>query len=286
MRKAQGGHKKRECRCEECVQWRRDRARRRSRMIAYGRWEPWGDLEEVRAHLHGLRARGISYKRVAALSGVPVSTVMHVLRYGGKVTRETAAKLLAVVYDPEPEATRIPVDGTMRRVRALAALGWSSADIAEAAKVSRSTVAEIMRGGRKTVQAETAEAVAAVYRELGMRWAPKSREADLVRMHAQERGWPTPAAWDEHLIDLPGDELREELVRQTSLLSKQEKNRFREAFLRGERSPVVVTVACGEWRDDKVPELPARRSKRRGRAESVGRDSVDRGRRNASQRAS
>lgn len=89
---------------------------------------------------------------------------------------------------------RLYVDatGTVRRIRALQALGWRYRDIDEAAG----------RGGRNwahnlTTQArvhlDTAELVEAVYDRLSMTPGP----SDRVRKHAQKMRWAPPLAWDD-----------------------------------------------------------------------------------------
>ncbi|TMZ67914.1 LacI family DNA-binding transcriptional regulator, partial [Klebsiella pneumoniae] len=110
------GYKHHRCRCAPCNQACRDYVNHRSRMVAYGRWEPWGDLDQVRAHLRWLQKRGVSLVRVAELAGVGVSTVSYVANRAVRVRRGVAEKILSVTCDPVPAGTRVSAVGTIRRV--------------------------------------------------------------------------------------------------------------------------------------------------------------------------
>src|SRR5215467_9331032 len=57
----------------------RDYVRRRSRQIAYGRWEPWADAEPVRQHVRKLRRGGATYRAIARAAGVSPMTVHHLV---------------------------------------------------------------------------------------------------------------------------------------------------------------------------------------------------------------
>jgi hypothetical protein len=89
--------------------------------------------------------------------------------------------------------------GTQRRLRALAAIGWTHADIAAHMGKSMSAVERMARCCGPRVRVVTAEAVKQVYEKLSMTPGPSA----LVRMHAERHGWPPPLAWDDDLIDDP-----------------------------------------------------------------------------------
>jgi hypothetical protein len=85
----------------------------------------------------------------------------------------------------------IPVTGTLRRVRALHALGWTTADIAaHCGWATGDAVSEIRQ--RKRVTRATAAAVEATYAALSMKLGP----SDKTRRHAARQGWAPPLAWD------------------------------------------------------------------------------------------
>lgn len=90
--------------------------------------------------------------------------------------------------------------GTVRRIQALAALGWSSADIG--ARCGRGREWARMVGRSASVTVRTAQLISAAYDELSMRLAPGDYAARL-RREAAEKGWAPPLAWDDDAIDDP-----------------------------------------------------------------------------------
>lgn len=145
--------------------------RQRTRLKAYGRWQPYVDAGPARQHVEWLRSLGIGWQHIADLAGVPRNTVARLL-YGDKrsppskrIRPETERRLLAVRPDPEliPPRTRINGNGTRRRLRALVAVGWSLNELAKQAGVG-----SLNRTARGTgpVYAGTAVALRRVYDEL------------------------------------------------------------------------------------------------------------------------
>ena len=116
----------------------------RTRLIAYGRWDPFTDAEPVRQHVKELAAAGLTYAAIETLAGVSAAMV-HRLMEGAtgrppsrRIRREAAAAILAVSARavPSPD-TRVDGTGTRRRLQALTARGWCPAALA----------AELGRGG-------------------------------------------------------------------------------------------------------------------------------------------
>lgn len=106
---------------------------------------------------------------------------------------------------------KVPSTGTVRRLRALYALGWTCVQLGERMGVSKTRVAQLLSGRCVTVMPETAEKVAGLYRDLSM-VVPMDRPAvrrgdspihERTRWHARKRGWLPPLAWDDDLIDDP-----------------------------------------------------------------------------------
>ena len=89
------------CRCRSCSQAHSDYARHRYRQLAYGRWQPFADPAEARAHVEALMRAGLSWRTVAHRAGLDDETVKALMygRDGSPVPRirtSTATKLLAV----------------------------------------------------------------------------------------------------------------------------------------------------------------------------------------------
>ena len=186
----------------------------RSRMIAYGRWQPYTDAQPARDHLAMLSRHGIGWMRAASLAGVSRGTVSKLL-YGTprsapsrQVRPETEARILAVTPRLENMSPSAPVDatGTRRRLQALAATGWPVGRVAARLGWSRSKAGLVMRRDRVTVA--TALEVRAVYEQVAYRPCPAVSAYERAAIsrsvaHARRMGWAPPAAWDDEEIDDP-----------------------------------------------------------------------------------
>lgn len=177
----------------------------RTRQKAYGRWETlYVDAEPVRQHILTLKAHGMGYRRIADLAGVARNNVREVItgRPGrdrsAKLLRRNAEAILAVTPDPAP-GTRVDACGTVRRLRALVAIGHTQNSLCQRLGVLPGNGCQIFRGQRTWVTAATAQRVAALYGELAMTPGPSGR----ARNHAALNGWAPPLAWDEDTIDNP-----------------------------------------------------------------------------------
>lgn len=92
--------------------------------------------------------------------------------------------------------------GTIRRVQALAAIGYSPRRVGMMAGLGQPMMSQLMAGKHKRVNVRTAQAVADVFERLAMTPAPPSRETTYALKRARENGWPPPLAWDD--IDAKG----------------------------------------------------------------------------------
>ena len=181
-------------------------ARRRRRLIAYGRWNPTEQIDPtpVREHIASLRALGLSVQTIADLAGENAGPLAQLIYpnhgdYLKWITRERAERLLAVRFDLDaiPPGRNVDATGTRRRIEALMRLGWSQAHIGEALGVSRQRVSKY-RGGAH-VQSDTARAV----RDLFDKWWDKTGPEIRVVNKAIREGFPPPLAWDD--IDDPNE---------------------------------------------------------------------------------
>ena len=186
--------------CDPCrLAWNK-RQNDTRRLKAYGRWEPWADAQPVRDHVRTLMGEGMGYRAIAKQAGISVATIGYLLYgrdgYGApaQVRTRTADALMATTLEP----WLIPATGTARRLRALAALGYTRKQLSEVIDIWESVVTELIEG-RHCVTKPTAAKVAAVYSELSMK-PGGSRIAVKV---ARQRGWAPPLAWDDHTIDDP-----------------------------------------------------------------------------------
>ena len=91
---------------------------------------------------------------------------------------------------------------TARRLRALAAIGWPSAELARRIGVHPDDVPRLAKGQRQHVGADIAEAVAGVYEQLSRTDGPSLH----TRNRAAKAGYLPPAVWDTAALD--GEEIR------------------------------------------------------------------------------
>lgn len=207
------------CKCPDCRACDRNYMNTRSRLMAYGRWQPLIDAEPVRAHVRMLMTYGIGWQRVCLLSGVSNGGVSRLL-YGDKtrgyvpskrVRTTTADKLLAVRPALESVAPRAHVDGTgtRRRLQALVANGWPQMRLgAELGLNHYRMIWDLARS--ESVTGATVRRVMALYDDL---WNvdPASRGvapryiAQAKRI-ARANRWAPPGAWDDDYIDSPAAE--------------------------------------------------------------------------------
>ncbi|MFJ8016190.1 hypothetical protein [Streptomyces sp. NPDC096339] len=194
--------------------------RRRRRLMAYGQWEPMVDAEPAREHVTRLQHNGLALHVQAAKTGVPLPTLCGLL-YGKapyppskRIRTETAAALTSFTptLDDYPAGARVDATGTIRRVQALAVLGWTTRAIsAYVTCVSPKTLEQLGRTGRDSkVTAQLARAVRDFY--VKKSHLPISADeispwvAERRRNHAARLGWVRPAMWDDDAIDDPDAE--------------------------------------------------------------------------------
>lgn len=93
------------------------------------------------------------------------------------------------------EAPMVTAVGTLRRFRALMALGYTGPEIAAEVGVSLNSLRSLDYHGCQTVRADTARKMVSAYDRMSMT-LPEGRYANRTRLMAQRRGWPPPLAWD------------------------------------------------------------------------------------------
>lgn len=158
----------------------------------------------VRAHVRTLLDHGLKAAAIAQAAGVCRATLTHLLRERTTLKRDVADRLLAVTPErvardrPEP---LVPKDGTVRRIHALQALGWTYAHMEQVLRSAGhlQQPEKIVSPRGHHVTRETYDAICDLYATLSTSRGPSRRAAAL----AAERGWVVPAAWDDDTIDDP-----------------------------------------------------------------------------------
>jgi transcriptional regulator with XRE-family HTH domain len=146
-----------------------------------------------------LVASGRTITGIAEEAGLDWDTVRDVLRSTRKtVLRSTARKILAVQPCPDDQAL-IDATGTVRRLRALVAMGHSQQVLSSEVGCAFTYISSLTHGRRPTVTVALARAVQQAYGKLSMSVGESAR----ARLKARRLGWPSPLAWDDDTIDDP-----------------------------------------------------------------------------------
>lgn len=156
--------------------------------------------------LRELRASGLSWRDISRATGLSdqIAREYSKVPAGHLVYARTARKLAALT------AIRVATPaGASRRLRALAALGWTSVDMAAASGcLNKKTIRAILVAERTFLRPETREGVLAAYAKLSMtvpgaRNATEQRSISRARNWAARQGWAPPLAWDDDELDHP-----------------------------------------------------------------------------------
>ncbi|GAA2485003.1 hypothetical protein GCM10010406_21570 [Streptomyces thermolineatus] len=158
-----------------------------------------------------LRDAGWSIRQIAAAADCAFRTIQSLVNNNYATIRgDLATRILSAqpTLRTVPGSTYINAVGSIRRIRALIAIGYPIIRIAEAVGMSKNALGRVINHEHDKLTAENARAIADVYR----RWAGTPGPSARARAHAAKRGWASPAAWDD--IDDPNcvpdvDEQRE-----------------------------------------------------------------------------
>lgn len=159
-------------------------------------------ITDVRAHIARLLTAGWTRRGIAAAAGVSQDTIDRLAGGKGQYVVHATGNAILAVEVPSPasrESGRIPAAGTRRRIQALAAIGHPLYVVAERAGLEYRHASTIARGKQARTSVRVARAVAAVYDDLWATPGPSAR----ARAYAARRGWVSPLAWDDDVIDDP-----------------------------------------------------------------------------------
>lgn len=84
---------------------------------------------------------------------------------------------------------------SVRKVQALAALGWSSKDVGKLMGISQQAISRIL--ARPTIRSTTARRIDRAYDELEMKIPPDNIYTRRTRNYAASQGWLPPLAYDD-----------------------------------------------------------------------------------------
>ncbi|WP_052692352.1 hypothetical protein [Gordonia sihwensis] len=179
----------------------------RTRQKAYGQWtvDQNVDAADVIDMIGLLRQAGMPLRLIAATAELSPRTVSGLL--DGTITTVSAATADRIAALPipacwpleAPDSVLVDSVGTVRRLQALAVLGWSYGALAERLGTTRTALGPVVAGHTKHVKAQRARAVRDLYNELSMTFGGSARTVTVAR----KNGWVAPLAWDDDTIDDP-----------------------------------------------------------------------------------
>lgn len=242
------------CRCEPCRTANRGYVRHYWRTyVRELEHVPDVPADRARAHILALREGGMGKRLIAAAAGLSEQNIDRIS--AGRTKRgirpETERAILAVKHRPFVT----PSTGSTRRVRALAAMGYTARMIAEHAGISHAQVAAHMVGSNPSIRTADHDRLVAAFDALAMRPGPSA----YARTSARTKGWAPPLAWDDDTIDNPAAEPA---------------GSYRPAPLGIDVDEVDLLVSHGEHPDNIATRLDRTRESIRQACHRTGRDDL------------
>lgn len=177
--------------CPACQRIASHYDRRRRAAIAAGTWQPAVSADAVNAHVGELRRAGMSLRAIADAGQVAYKTLTE-LPNRQYIHGPTAAAILAVQpAAPSAPAGFVPAVGAARRVRALAAIGWSLTGQARRLGWCTQQVWELAWDRSAFVAVRTDAAVRGLFEAVCLTSGSSARARNAAAKH----GWPPPLAW-------------------------------------------------------------------------------------------
>lgn len=169
---------------------------RRPRPRTFDQYVP---LRPTADRISELVGKGATYRSIAAAAGLTPSGVWGVTRPGQTRVQKRTADLIARVTFADcvtAAVGMVPSVGSIRRIRALMAIGWRHEDLRAHCGINTHVLAS-QRGDM--VEKVTHDAIRAAYDALWNRPGPSSR----TRRIAERQGFAPPLSWDDDTIDDP-----------------------------------------------------------------------------------
>lgn len=201
------------CRCEACRARRAKDERQRAHRAKLGQTQKFVNAIITVPRIMQLQREGWTYSDIETVSGVSVPTIQRIMCGKTKrVEQETADAILGTLPEMRgraPEPRTVDATGTIRRLRALVAVGWTFWAISERAGHAKTWALQVTHS--TVVTTATRDLIAAVYDDLWDAPPPQEtpRERQTVarsRRLAERNGWGSPLSWDDDTIDDPGAE--------------------------------------------------------------------------------
>lgn len=202
---------RRGCRCTTCKTGATATVRRQRYLRATGRGAMVSPQRAAR-HIKLLRNHGMSDKEIQAESGVCQNVFYRITGQHSEIRRDSETRILAVKprqVDTPRSGAHIPGRGTILRLRALAADGWSAAQLAERCGKHKQFIVHLQNSNPDTtvVRGWVAGYVTALSNQLAGQQPEHhgvaAHIAERIRKTAAGKGWAGTAYWDPDDYDNP-----------------------------------------------------------------------------------
>lgn len=205
---------RRGCTRQECIDTlRRHKAKLKNNERLGRKTGYFVDAQPVKDRIAGWRKRGYSLQEIATACDMSLTSIRNIETRRAHVMSTTAERVMSTDVRKVPvrlnarQGRPVSPTGTIRRLQALAALGYSQIELAallkeRGASISRRWVSDIISGRTEYVLRAKHDALVRLYAEL--EFTPSTAEyAWLCRKHAVGMRYATPAAWDGLDMDDP-----------------------------------------------------------------------------------
>ncbi|MGW6531408.1 hypothetical protein [Streptomyces venezuelae] len=201
---------RRGCHCRKCTDGVTAEVRRARYLRITGR----GSLttpDRAAAHIKRLRAAGMPDTDIMADAVICANVLYRIMRKSSRIRRATETRILAVTprtTDSDGSGTHIPGLGTARRLRALAADGWTATELGRRCGRHKQFIVYLQNHKDDlTVRHWVADYVTALYAELAGRKPEEHGVAPHIAQRTRDlataKGWVGTAYWDPEDFENP-----------------------------------------------------------------------------------
>lgn len=164
---------------------------------------PGSPSERAWRELDRMRAAGWSMTAIASATGIPFDGVSSLLEPRSRGRRIGQVRAWQIIRHGRPTEGHVGALGAIRRLRALAVMGWDTTTLAGIAGVPARDLRALRAAEYRTVRVDLADAVERLFHDLCMRQGPSKRSVTIA---TRRHGWAPPLAWDD--IDDPAERPR------------------------------------------------------------------------------
>ncbi|WP_406123075.1 hypothetical protein OHQ89_12720 [Streptomyces canus] len=183
------------CPCKPCREAERRYNKHRRYLTATGQ-ALTTDAAPVTQHLRDLFAAGAGWHQTATAADCSLGTLSKLLKgEQTRMRRSLAVRILAVRLEQVVhQRAAEPAIGSIRRVRALMAVGHACTTIRQITGLDRTVVSQLVNAQTDSILTDTADKVRAAYEQLSSQTGPSVRN----KSRAARQGWRDPQWWEDY----------------------------------------------------------------------------------------